>query len=309
MSDENSLAVIGAGLAGLTCARALADAGLRVEVFDKGRGLGGRLATRRIDGGQFDHGAATLTAERAAFGAFLESNPSACAWPEGGGWVGDPRMSALVRPLAEGLDISNAVEITGLSKDPEGWRLQTSTGDLDGRYRRLVLAIPQPQAEALLQPWPGMASAVAKAAMRPCWAALAAFSEPLSLKDPLLRFTAGPLASAIHDSAKPGRGGGLDCWVLQAREDWSREHLELEKPEAAERLLAAFFEAAEVAPRKPAHLAGHRWRYGFTERPLGEPFLFNAELGLGVCGDWCLGADAEAAYDSGRALAAAICLT
>ena len=57
-----AVAVIGAGISGLFAARTLADRGLNVKVFDKGRGLGGRMSTRRVDGKScFDHGAQYFT--------------------------------------------------------------------------------------------------------------------------------------------------------------------------------------------------------------------------------------------------------
>ncbi len=98
----------------------------------------------------------------------------------------------------------------------------------------------------------------------------------------------------------------MDCWVAQAGAEWSRAHLELEKPEAAALLLAESYKVMGLAPRAADYLAGHRWRYAFTARPLGEPFLLDSSEGLGLCGDWCLGERVEAAYDSGRALAAAL---
>jgi renalase len=56
----------------------------------------------------------------------------------------------------------------------------------------------------------------------------------------------------------------------------------------------------------PAYLSAHRWRYALVERPLGEPCLWDEALRLGLCGDWCLGPRVEAAWMSGRALAAAL---
>lgn len=74
------VAIIGAGMAGLTCAQDLAQCGMDVVVFDKGRGLGGRMATRRTDGSfQFDHGTQYLSSHSAGFSAMLTSAKSAGA--------------------------------------------------------------------------------------------------------------------------------------------------------------------------------------------------------------------------------------
>ncbi|MEM6905266.1 MAG: FAD-dependent oxidoreductase, partial [Pseudomonadota bacterium] len=91
--------IIGAGMAGLACARALTDAGHRVTVLDKGRGVGGRLATRRTeDGWQFDHGAQYIAASgtpfREAMAGMAEAG-SLAPWDQPDHLVGVPGMSAV----------------------------------------------------------------------------------------------------------------------------------------------------------------------------------------------------------------------
>ena len=314
---SSSIAVIGAGMAGLTAARRLADAGHAVQVFDKGRGLGGRLATRRIDGGAFDHGALLVRPRGAGFRKELEQAEAgghAARWLEdtaalanaGGAWVGLPGMSGLLRPLAEGLSVTQSLEVTALSHHEDSWRLQTAEGSLPGSFSHLILAIPQPQALRLLEPWPLLAAQLLSASMRPNWAGLFAFEAPLPAPADFLAFEEGPIRHLVRNSAKPGREGPLDCWVVQASDGWSSEHLEWEKPEAAAALLAALFDALGVPPREAVYAAGHRWRFGFTDSPLGEACLQDPGSRLAVCGDWCLGPKVEDARDSGEAAAQAL---
>ena len=290
------IAVIGAGMAGLACAQALAAAGASVTVFDKGRGLGGRLATRRSAVGPFDHGAPGVQAT----GDFAEwlAGEQAAAWGPGT-WVGLPGASGLVRPLAQGLDVRTQVEVTAIAQDGGGWRI--AAGDLtEGPFAMLVLAIPQPQALRLLAGQGAVAQALAPVAMRPVWTAMYAFDAPLPAPD-MLRPGAGPVDMAIRETAKPGREGA-ERWVVHAAEDWTRTALEIDKPEAAARLLPDFLALAGAPDARPVHAEGHRWRFGLTTRALGLPFVRQGSLGL--CGDWCLGATAQDAWTSGRALAA-----
>ena len=93
---------------------------------------------------------------------------------------------------------------------------------------------------------------------------------------------------------------------MHAGPDWSREHLERRSEETAPLLLAAFAAAIGIDLPAPSHLSAHRWRYALVERPLGESCIWDPALRLGLCGDWCLGPRVEAAYLSGRALAAAL---
>jgi predicted NAD/FAD-dependent oxidoreductase len=266
-------------------------------VFDKGRGLGGRLATRRSAAGAFDHGAPGVQAT-GGFAAYLASGGHAAPWgPEG--WVGLPGASGLVRPLAEGLDVQTQVEVTGIAPDGAGWRI-TAGDRTEGPFDQLVLAIPQPQALRLLAGQEGLAQAIAPASMRPVWTAMYAFDAPLPAPD-ILRPEGGAIALAIRETAKPGRDGA-ERWVVHAAEGWTRDQLEIEKPDAAARLLPVFLTLAGAPDARPVQADGHRWRFGLTDRALGRPFVRQGNLA--VCGDWCLGAGAQDAWDSGRALAA-----
>ena len=317
---ECDVAVIGAGLAGLACARALADAGLGVQVLDKGRGLGGRLATRRFDGGQADHGAPAIhprpdappeaAADFARFVSATRAAGAAAWWPAAGGDVGLPGMSRLTGPLAKGLKITHQAEVTALAPLPGGggWQLARADGGAALRAARVVLAIPQPQALRLLGAWPALAARIAGASMAPALVAIAAFAAPLPTALTHARFADGPLASARREGARPGRAALPDAWVLEASATWTAAHLEAEKDQIATGLLAALGPALGLQGPlpQPVYLAGHRWRHARTDRPLGVPCVLDSDAGIGLCGDWCLGPEAGAAYESGRAMAAAL---
>lgn len=312
------VAIVGAGLAGLACARTLAAHGTEVSLFDKGRAPGGRLATRRVeqDGRvlSFDHGAQYLTSRGPLFAATLDA-AGARAWPEQGKRVGVPRMSAIGRGLAEGLDIALGREVTALSGEPGAWTLRHvaarrpgSSAEDDakqaGPFQAVALAIPAPQAAALLaRPAPHLGRVLEMVRFAPCWTVMAAFPEKLALPD-TLRPDSGPIGWAARDSSKPGRDASTECWVVQAGPAWSRENLELPPAEAQAALLDAFAALAGAALPAPLYAAAHRWRYALVETPLGAPCLWEPARGLGAAGDWCIAARAEAAVQSGAALGA-----
>jgi len=313
-------AVVGAGLAGLACARALAAEGVAVTLFDKGRAAGGRLATRRAEAGDgrrlgFDHGAQYLTARGAGFAAVLAAH--AVPWPavaDRDAHVGTPGMSALPRALAAGLDLRPSRSVVGLDRSGEGWVVRHHAGDLArgpapatpaeeaGPFEAVAVCVPHAQAAPLL-PTP-LAAALAPVRVAPCWALLAAFDGPVALPD-ALRPEASPIVWAARDSAKPGRPAEAECWVAHAGPAWSRAMLDRPAEEVAHDLLAAF--AALAGPLPPAlHLAAHRWRYALVEEPLGRACLADTAQRIAAAGDWCLGPRAEHAWDSGTALAAAL---
>jgi len=319
------LAIIGAGLAGLAAARTLVAHGVAVRLFDKGRGAGGRMATRRaeVDGHAFafDHGAQYLTARGKVFAATLEL-AGAKAWPQPGRFVGAPRMAQLPRVLADGLDLLPGRHALSVKRRGDCWYLlhapaatvkpgrPTPTEGLveDGPFDAIILAMPAPQAAELLQPAaPHLAGLLDKVVMAPCWTLMAALHErPHGLPD-WLQLNGGPIAWLARDSSKPGRQDADECWVVQASAAWSRTHLELPAAKVEVLLMDALAKLAGVESwPTPRFAAAHRWRYALVETPLGAPCLWDPAIGIGAAGDWCLGPRAEDAVDSGVAVATAV---
>ncbi len=313
-AQATSVAVIGAGMAGLTCARALQDSGFDVVVFDKSRGLGGRLATRRTqDGLSFDHGAQYVTAQGDGFRALLQrasDDGSIAPWHPRGreaakAWfIGRPTMNALVKPLAEGLDLRRQTSVQGARRLGERWNLTGEDGRQLGEFDVLVSTVPAPQAAVLLTGEAAVQAALAAVVMAPCWALLAAFDTPLAASDDVLRDHPAGLSWVARNSAKPARGGAADCWVAHANPEWSLRQLEAAPEEVCDRLMEMLRQALELTtlPRA-AHATAHRWRYARTTVPLGRPCLSLPDRGLYLGGDWCLGARVECAFDSGQAIA------
>ena len=303
------IAIIGAGLAGLACAGRLANAGHLVSLFDKGRGVGGRMASRRVPTASgeasFDHGAQYFTARDPAFRSEAGRWAGlglAAPWPAAGpdAWVGTPAMNAPLRFLAGALDVRWQSRVESLSRHGEGWRLH-GQGIGDACFDLALLALPAEQAAPLLSPWDGaMASRAAATASQPCWTVMAAFDAPVRGAPDVLR-EAGPIGWAARNSAKPGRTGP-EAWVIQAGPAWSGEHLEQTPEAVVPQLLQAF--AARVAEPLPGLLAAvaHRWRYA-RSGAAGEGALWDPARGLGACGDWLLGPRVECAWLSGRQLA------
>ena len=299
--EGRRVVVIGAGMAGVACARILRDAGCGVLVLDKGRGLGGRMATRRTDRGPLDHGAPWLAARRDGFAAAVGGMVAAgCAAPWTGPdgralHVGLPGMSGALRAMAGGIERRQGHEVREALREGAGWRLAVEgpEGVVEIAADLLVSTVPVPQARALLGDEPGLPEAMAPVRMSPCWTLLAWRDGPAPLP---LRHE-GDVAWLSDEGTKPGRAaGGV---VLQATQGWTAPRLELGRDEAAAELAALLAEATDGPA--PEWISAHRWRYSRTEVALGRPFL--AAPGLRVGGDWCLGPRVEDAWESGTAIA------
>jgi len=319
-----TIAIIGAGMAGLSCAGALQAAGIDVRLYDKGRGPGGRMSTRRADTVlgelRWDHGAQFFTAKSGAFqsavaewraagivaewtGRFAEvaADGSLSPAPSKSRFVGAPSMNAVIRHMASGLDVAWARRVSGIEGTPGAWTLTFEDGASEGPFEAVISAVPAEQAVGLLeQPAPRLAQEAEAVRSAPCWAVMLAFSSPVEAGFDAASLSSGPLSWVARNASKPGRGDA-DTWVLHASSDWSRAHLE-ENAGAVATTLTAHFRALTGAP-EPVYQAAHRWRYSQIEQGAGSPYGWDAAQAIGTIGDWRTGPRVELAWQSGQALA------
>ena len=326
-ADPPRIAVVGAGLAGLMCARTLADQGLVVRVFERSRGLGGRCGTRRDGPWAFDHGAQYFTSRDPRLAASMDdwrARGVVARWEgtviirERGGarsastepsatdrWVAVPGMGALAHDLARDLDVQRTTEIAAIVRDAGGWRVVAQDGGTHGRFDAVLVAIPPAQAHALLAPHaPALAQSAAAAVMRPTWATMLVLpSRPAVAWDAAFVNDDAILSWICRDCSKPGRApDGAETWVLHATHAWSAARLDADRETIAAAMTTAF--AAVVGETvAPIHAAAHRWGYAAADPGGLDASLFDPSLGLGAAGDWCSSARIEGALVSGMDLA------
>jgi renalase len=323
VSRSPRVAVLGAGVAGLSAAVHLRDAGIRVEVFDKGRGPGGRICSRRSAGHEFDHGAQYFTARDPLFVDQVEiwrqrdvvapwtgrivSVERGCA-PQPAGpstrYVGVPGMNAPAADLAAGLRVHSHVRITSIERSwGSRWQLFHDREVLPGDFDRVLLTLPPEQALPLVAGHPRLSPRLHAVRMLPCWAVLVAFVERVDAAFDGAFVNSGPLSWVARNSSKPGRPRG-EAWVLHATPQWSREFLDRDSGFVESALFEAFRHVLGTSRIPPSTWsAAHRWRFALPEEPLEARCLFDEADGIGLAGDWCGGPRVEGAWLSGRALA------
>lgn len=315
------IVVVGAGISGVACARRLAAAGLPVQVVDRGRRLGGRMASRRLEGRPVDLGASYLTVSDDRFGAVVEAWEAvglARRWTDSFAVIEDGRVTevkagplrwgtpggirSLVEDLAGGLDVrTGEVELVGPSAS--GRVL------VDGRpCSAVVLAMPDAQARRLLAPGLEAEAAALQADFEPVLALAACFAE---------RGWAGvqaAVSSAAFEGAfvngdehlawiaDDGRRRGDDAAVLVAHSTTTYAAAHLADPQpAAQPLVAALRRVLGIAA-EPTTTHLQRWSLARPVTTRTEPFLLSESL-VGACGDgWATPAKVEGAYLSGLAL-------
>ena len=316
------VAVVGAGMSGISCATTLANAGASVVVFDRGHAPAGRMATWQAHL-PFDYGASYITTRDPAFGAVvarLMDEGRVAEWTarivaidainrvprpatEVARFVGVPGMSAIPEALGSPLDVQTNVTVESIERTGSSWRLEADGRSLNG-FDAVVLAMPPAQALPLIGTHP-LARIVEGAEMAPCWSVMASWAESLDVPFDAAFVNDGPLSWVARDGSKPGRPHP-HTWVLHGSPDWSIDHFDV----ATERVIPLLLRAFEAIARRPlpavSFAAAHRWRYASVVRTLEQSHLWDADTQLGIAGDWCAGPRVEGAWLSGHALGHAI---
>ena len=310
--------VIGAGMAGLTAAADLQRAGCRVLVLEKGRGVGGRLASRRIGEAAVDHGAQFITARTPRFAALLEDGRRAGAVEEwyrsaGGGpdahvrWRGHPAMSAVAKYLARGIEARLEARVVALRASRHHWSAETETGAVYSAGA-VVLTPPVPQSLAILKAGAVALEPETRARLEGieyerCLAVMAVLAGPSRLAAPGgLAPGDGPLAWIADNQLK---GISAEPAVtIHATHAFSLEHWERDRQDSGRRLLDA---ASGWLGADVRMLQVHGWLYS---KPLHVDEHRCAMVGHGpplvLAGDAFAGPRVEGAALSGWAAAEAV---
>ena len=316
---NTSIAIIGTGIAGISAAHSLQAAGHAVQLFDKSRGSGGRMASKRSDAGALDLGAQYFTARDRNFVDMVQQW-KARGWVERWmpklyhashgqlsfspdeqvRWVGTPRMSSISRAMLAGMPVQFSCRITEVFRGEHHWSLQDAEGNTHGPFTQVIVATPAPQATALLAAAPKLAGAAASVVMEPTWAIALGFSAPLQTEVEGCFVQDSPLDWLARNRSKPGRDTQLDTWVLHASTQWSKQHIDLSKEAVIEQLHGAFAELIGCVVPAPAFSLAHRWLYARPATAHQWGALTDTDLGLYACGDWCLSGRVEGAWLSGQ---------
>ena len=300
------IAVIGAGISGLVCARHLVAGGHEVTVLEKSRSLGGRCATRKFGAHVVDTGVQYFTVrdpivrkeiEQVASVQFKKiTQPILIAGKKGEVYRegeerfyignGNNRLGAM---LADGLEIRKETEVGAVTLVGKEWEV---AGD---RYDVVVSSAPWPQSARIL------GRSEAGVGYEPNLTALLEYRESWSGSvyaqfDPRGE---DPLRWVACENAKVGRVvDGSTVYVIQASADYSRENLEKKPEEWVGDLQGRLEKAWGLNPERRGQVMSHRWRYARREKVSGHPV--ELPKGLFLCGDSEVDSRVESVWRSGK---------
>jgi len=336
------VAIIGAGVAGLACAQQLHQSGYRVVVVEKSRGVGGRMATRRLETTCADHGVRYLEAQGKFLPPLIEvllQRGILQAWTDDvyqlnstqpeitnesessqiNRYVAPAGMTAVAKFLAKDLEMWLNRRVEAITPTAENtWHLTLNSPDetfQELTAKAVVMAIPAPQALMLVEPLRGTIASefldrLGTVEFDPCITVMAGYqNEQLSLPSWQACDVShnADLAWIGLDSSKRSNATA-PIFVLHSTSEFAHLYLDTEdlKP-IGQQLLSSAAELLIPGLDNPDWFQVHRWRYAFTSHSLGQNYLYSATpLPLICCGDWCGGDLINGAMNSGIVAASKI---
>ncbi len=317
------VAVIGAGLSGLVVARELND-DHTVTVFEKSRGVGGRLATRYEDGFEFDHGAQFFTARSPGFRQYLQplvERGVVATWRASFAelerdeivsqrdwdddyphYVGAPRMNDIGKTLAADLDVRRNTTVSNLEREPGGWRLSDSGDKNLGRFDWVVLTMPAAQTAALAPERSLLREQCDSASMQACFALMLGFDAPLTLPWQAALVDGADISWVSVNSSKPGRPEPFTL-VVHSTNAFADANINSDVDALVARLLSETGAVLSKIVDSATFCKLQRWRYANADNRDGADFFVDESAQLAACGDWFNRGRVEAAFTSGFGLA------
>lgn len=305
--------IIGAGMSGLIAGHSLQERGFSVTILDKGRGVGGRMATRRMEDAVFDHGAQFLTARSEWFSELVDqwvSEGVVAPWfaahtrKQHVRYRGVPSMNALAKHLAEGLDVHTSTTVVSIGRGDSGWNISTEDGKVLAANACLITA-PVPQALTLvknieLDVQPDDMQSLHRVEYEPCFAVMCRLASPSQLpEDGPFRPSDSSSIALIADNAAKGVSP-VPSLTIHSTPEFAQTHIE--EPDEAHRLMIR--EALRYVKAEIISSVIHRWRYAQPSTQYQAPFcMLNSEPALILAGDAFGGARIEGAALSGLAAA------
>lgn len=314
-----NIAIIGAGISGVTAATVLKDHA-NVTLFEKSRGVGGRMSTRRDEPHFFDHGAQYFTVSTDEFKEFIspmmvkgiiarwdarfvefENNKlmSRRQWDESyPHYVGVPGMNAVVKYLSQDLNVHLGVCVRPVKRHHDQWHLEDDQGNVLGVYDWVISTTPAEQAADLLPSYHPFNPKVRAIKMRGCFSLMLGFSTALPLAFDAALVRGSDISWISVNSSKPGRSDTFSL-LIHSTNDWADAHTYDTHDRVMEHLCDQTTQVIGFEAREASRKALHQWRFANIDKQTGSTHFFDIQEKIVICGDWFIQGRVEAGFISG----------
>ena len=313
--SKPKIAIIGAGLAGLSLARHL-DESANVILFEKSNKPGGRLSTLNEQGFSFDHGTQFFTAKNEAFKTFvkeLQLNDVVRQWDarfvelksgqveiervwdeEFPHYVGFPEMNSIPKYMAQDLDIRCNHLITHIKKIKSNWFLETADSEF-GPFDWLVIAIPAEQANDLLPKNFSLKTDLQNIMMKPCFALLLGYQDANCFNWDAAFVSDSILSWVSVNSSKPQRGDPLAIVAMSSNE-WAKDNFDKPESIVIKEMFNELKKISNTNLSEAIFVKLKKWKYANADRQKYAIELIDDSSKLACCGDWCISGRVESAF-------------
>lgn len=305
--NKPKIAIIGAGISGILLAKNLSEIA-DVKIFEKARGVGGRMSCRYDQEFEFDHGVQCFTARSTEFKNFLKPfflSGDVAVWQgrsinlEDGKitnreikedhLVAAPRMNSLCKKLADGLDLNLSVEVAPLQMgENKSWKLTDKEGVELGEFDFVISTAPVEQSINLL-------NINFESVMKPCFALMVGLKKKWQYDWVFARIHRNPIKFISINSSKPKRQNDFTSIVVHSNDDWAKENLEREISQVQKIMLDNFCALSGIKQSEIDYINIHRWRYALVEKTQKNQFC-DFSRGLAATSDWFTNSRIEDVY-------------
>lgn len=302
---KQRIAIIGAGISGLTLAQKLKDA-FEVVVFEKSRGVGGRMSTRFADPFYFDHGVQYFTCRHEKFREFIHpylQNGTISEWDgktiilEQGKeplkrikkepyYVVCPTMNHLCKIMKEGVQIQLLTEVSPLNEKEGQWILSDTAGNQLGHFDWIISTAPPAQTIRLLNRSLQPDSPLHQSRLEGCYALMIGFQKPWDRDWISAKVRNNPVKWIAVNSTKPARNKEVTALLVHSCNEWSQKHIDQEVSEVQKILTEQFEIMTGIDCQSADYIACHRWRYAIINDGIKSGFYLNLDQKMAATSDW-----------------------
>lgn len=320
MHSRKKIGIIGAGISGLVAAEALSKH-FEVVIFEKSRGVGGRMATRYAEPYYFDHGAQCFTARTEDFQKFLDNYISDGIIKEWNGkivnlqknhpetqriwseihYVACPNMNSLCKKLSDRLDIRKNTEIGPLKIRKDNlWTLEDINGKKLGEFDIIISTAPPVQTANLFKEFV-QNPVYAKSNMQSCFALMIGLNRKWDRDWIAAKVINNPIKWISVNSSKPNRNSDVTSLVIHSKSNWAKRFLNENIIDLQNQLLEEL-SLILLENIKPDYISMHKWKYAIVGDPSKLGIYYDPKLGLASTSDWCSTSRIEEVYLSAKNL-------
>ena len=317
-----TIAVIGAGLAGTTIASRLNEK-FDVKVFEKSRGVGGRMSTRQEAPFIFDHGAQFFKIKTTDFKNFLSelfSQQIIKPWNfrlayfdgqnlnkirfiknEDKFYVGVPNMDSIIKHLSKNCDVILNTKIERIIKDNDKWNLYDQNKKSYDSYDWVILSLPAQQSLELITKKVSFYPLIEKIKMKGCFSLMIGMSDPLNLDYDAALIENEDIAWFAVNNSKPSRMNNY-CLLINSSYEYASKNRNTSKDKVLKHLLNISSKFINYDLLKSNIIKIHEWRYVEAECFPKENYFIDHKEKVAVCGDWFINSRVEGAFLSANEL-------